>query len=120
MEHLVAEEEKTQTAVAEKSGNKKRATETKPLVYFENAKVICACGNSFTTGSTREEIRVEICNNCHPFYTGQEKFVDTEGRVERFKRMDAAKKERKEKKEKEKKDSTPKTLKEMLASLENK
>ena len=56
----------------------------KPLVYFASARVTCACGNTFTTGSTKEEIKVEICNNCHPFFTGQEKFVDTEGRVERF------------------------------------
>lgn len=48
------------------------------------AKVTCACGNSFTTGSTLPEIRVEICNLCHPFFTGQQKFIDTLGQVDRF------------------------------------
>ena len=52
--------------------------------YYTAAKVICACGNTFTTGSTREEIHVEICSNCHPFYTGKQKLVDTAGRVEKF------------------------------------
>jgi large subunit ribosomal protein L31 len=51
---------------------------------LHEAKVSCACGNEFTTTSTRPEIRVEICSNCHPFYTGKQKIVDTEGRVERF------------------------------------
>ena len=53
--------------------------------YFKEAKVICACGNSFTVGATKEEIRVEICSHCHPFYTGEEKLIDTAGRVEKFK-----------------------------------
>jgi len=48
------------------------------------ARVHCACGNVFTTGSTRPEISVEICSNCHPFYTGTQKFVDTAGRVDKF------------------------------------
>ncbi len=48
------------------------------------AKVICACGNTFTTGSTLGEIHVEICSNCHPFYTGAQKFIDTLGQVDRF------------------------------------
>lgn len=91
-----------------------------PIQYFEDAKVVCACGNSFTTGSTKAEIRVEICNNCHPFYTGQEKFVDTEGRVERFQRLNEAKREPKVKKEAEKKAERPKTLRDMLTALENK
>lgn len=52
--------------------------------YYTNAKVTCACGNVFTVGSTKEEIHVEICSNCHPFFTGQEKIVDTAGRVEKF------------------------------------
>jgi len=47
-------------------------------------RVSCACGNSFVTRAARPEIRVEICSHCHPFYTGQQKIVDTEGRVERF------------------------------------
>jgi len=51
--------------------------------WFE-ATVVCACGNKFTTGSTLEKLHVEICSACHPFFTGKQKFVDTEGRVEKF------------------------------------
>ncbi len=101
----------------------KEAKAEKPelsMAFFENAKVICAsCGNTFTTGSTKKEIHIEVCNNCHPFFTGQEKFVDTEGRVERFQRLTEAKKAPKAKKEVEKsRDDRPKTLKEMLQSLD--
>jgi large subunit ribosomal protein L31 len=53
--------------------------------WYEDAKVICACGNTFTTGATLPEIHVEICYNCHPFYTGTMRFVDTAGRVDSFK-----------------------------------
>ena len=53
--------------------------------YFPQAKVVCACGNSFIVGATQQEIKVEICSNCHPFYTGEEKLIDTAGRVEKFK-----------------------------------
>lgn len=49
-------------------------------------RVVCACGHTFTTRSVKPEIRVEICSNCHPYFTGQQKFVDTEGRIERFQR----------------------------------
>jgi len=52
--------------------------------YFTDAKVTCACGNVFTTGSTMKEIRIELCSQCHPFYTGKQKFVDTARRVEKF------------------------------------
>ncbi len=52
--------------------------------YNNECKVTCACGNVFTTGSTLPEIRVELCNQCHPFYTGKQKFVDTARRVEKF------------------------------------
>ena len=48
--------------------------------------VTCACGNTFTTHSTTEDVRLEICNDCHPFFTGKQKLVDTAGRVERFQR----------------------------------
>jgi large subunit ribosomal protein L31 len=54
--------------------------------YFPKAKVACACGNSFTVGSTRESLNVSICSACHPFYTGTEKIADTRGRVDRFKK----------------------------------
>jgi len=52
--------------------------------YFPEATVTCACGNSWKTGSTQEEIRTDICSNCHPFYTGEQRIVDTEGQVDRF------------------------------------
>lgn len=52
--------------------------------YHEDCVITCACGNKFTTGSTLKEIRVELCNLCHPFYTGKQKFVDTARRVEKF------------------------------------
>ncbi|MFH1401713.1 MAG: 50S ribosomal protein L31 [Parcubacteria group bacterium] len=66
--------------------------------YYENARVQCACGNTFTVGSTQEFIEVEICSKCHPFYTGKEKMVDTMGRVEKFRKKLAKKIERKKKK----------------------
>lgn len=53
---------------------------------YADARVHCACGSEFTTRSTLEEIRVEICSSCHPFYTGKQKIVDTAGKVERFRR----------------------------------
>jgi len=53
--------------------------------YYQ-ATVTCACGESFVTGSTKQAIRVEICSRCHPFFTGQRKFVDAEGRVQKFAR----------------------------------
>ena len=54
--------------------------------FYTDCKVTCGCGNTFTTGSTKPELRVDICSKCHPFYTGKQKLVDTGGRVERFKR----------------------------------
>ena len=51
---------------------------------YEQTTIRCACGNVFNTGSTKQEIRVEICSKCHPFYTGKQKLVDTGGRVDRF------------------------------------
>ena len=56
---------------------------------YVEAHVRCTCGNEFTTRSTQAEIHVEICSNCHPFYTGKQKLVDTGGRVERFRRRQA-------------------------------
>lgn len=61
--------------------------------YYPQAKVSCVCGNKFTVGSTKPEIGVEICYNCHPFYTGKGKLIDTAGRVERFKARAAKKQE---------------------------
>ena len=54
--------------------------------YFPQALVICSCGESFTTGAAKPELRVEICSSCHPFFTGEQRIVDTEGRVERLRR----------------------------------
>jgi len=53
--------------------------------YFPKAKITCACGKVFTAGAVMEEIKTDICSNCHPFYTGNEKVIDTAGRIERFK-----------------------------------
>lgn len=54
--------------------------------YFPQAFVKCACGNTFTVGSTKEFIEIEICSKCHPFYTGKEKIVDTMGQVQKFRK----------------------------------
>jgi len=59
--------------------------------YYKEAKVTCACGNSFTVGSTSKEIQVEICSACHPFYTGKQKLLDTARRVDKFQKRTAAK-----------------------------
>jgi large subunit ribosomal protein L31 len=53
---------------------------------YDEAVVICACGNTFKTRSTKKEIRVEICSQCHPFYTGRQKLIDSAGRVEKFRK----------------------------------
>lgn len=67
--------------------------------YYPTAKVICSCGATWLTGSTQEEIRTDVCSTCHPFYTGEQRIVDTAGQVERFmkrlerRQTDAAKRE---------------------------
>ena len=62
--------------------------------YHHDAHVACAsCGTTFETGSTRKELRVDVCSNCHPFYTGQQRILDTGGQVERFRRRLAARKQ---------------------------
>ena len=76
--------------------------------YHKKAKVICACGNSFVTGSTVEEIHIEICSMCHPFYTGKQKILDDRVRVDRFKKLVEKKSTRKSKKEKRKTKDTKK------------
>lgn len=97
--------------------------------WFPNAKVVCACGNTFTTGSTRQEIRVEVCAACHPFFTGQQKFLDSLGRVEKFQAKQKAvagktlvtkKKKKLLKKiaEAKEEENRPKSLKEMLSKKE--
>ncbi|MFA5021523.1 MAG: 50S ribosomal protein L31 [Patescibacteria group bacterium] len=84
--------------------------------YHQNAKIICACGNSFNVGSTLPEIHVEICSMCHPFYTGKQKLLDSARRVEKFKerlsKKEAVSSVRKGKKaKKEKADSKKKSTK---------
>jgi len=61
--------------------------------YYPNAKVVCSCGNTWTTGSTVELIHTDVCSNCHPFYTGEQRIVDTEGQVDRFYRKLEARQE---------------------------
>ncbi len=77
--------------------------------YYDDARIICACGNVVTVGSTVREMKVEVCSACHPFYTGKKKLVDTTGRVERFKRR--TEKTAKIKAEAKKKKSTAKYAK---------
>jgi len=99
--------------------------------YYE-AVVTCACGNVFTVGSTKTAINVEICSKCHPFFTGEMRFVDTMGRVERFQQKMAtrstsgvpvtkkARKLWKKKQEEEEEAKRPKSLKEMLDKVKAK
>ena len=92
--------------------------------YYPNAKVICSCGNTFTVGSTLPEIHVEICAKCHPFFTGEMKFIDTQGRVEKFQAKQAKaknylKKRTTKKTSEEKEKQRPQTLKEMLANVKS-
>jgi len=54
--------------------------------YYADATVTCVCGNTFQTGSTQKEVRVDICSACHPFFTGKQKLIDTEGRIDRFRK----------------------------------
>src|SRR3989344_5476218 len=91
--------------------------------YFENAQVVCACGNRFTVGSTKESIHIELCNKCHPFYTGEQRFVDSASRIQKFNQKQKVAQEYVSKKvkkveEKKQKNTGPKTLREMLMSLE--
>lgn len=57
---------------------------------YQDTQVTCGCGNSFTTRSTRAELKVDICSNCHPFFTGKLKFIDTAGRIDKFKKKFSA------------------------------
>lgn len=88
--------------------------------YYTDAKVTCVCGNSWITGSTKPEIHLEICSKCHPFFTGQMKFVDTQGKVERFQALQqkaqARQKEAKKKIEtRDRAANTAMSLRDMLA-----
>src|SRR5260221_5050319 len=90
--------------------------------WYPEAKIICACGNTFTNGETKPELRVEICSHCRPFFTGEMKYVDTLGRVERFQQKQqqakaqagALAQKRKKKEERQEQLRNPKSLKEML------
>jgi large subunit ribosomal protein L31 len=76
--------------------------------YFPEARVTCACGATWTVGSTQEEIRVDICSACHPFFTGEQRIVDTEGQVDRFyKRLEARQRYISEKEERESEKVSP-------------
>ncbi len=87
--------------------------------FYPNATVICQCGNTFTTGSTQEVIRVELCSKCHPFYTGEQRFVDSKSKIQRFqqKQQAAAQYVAKKKEKQAPKNEGPKTLREMLEAL---
>jgi large subunit ribosomal protein L31 len=63
---------------------------------YKETRVVCSCGNTFTTRSVKDELHVELCNQCHPFYTGKQKLVDTGGRVERFQKKYAKRARRSE------------------------
>jgi large subunit ribosomal protein L31 len=89
--------------------------------YFDQATVVCACGNTFKIGSTLETIRVELCDKCHPFYTGEQKFVDSGSRIQKFQNKQKAAAlhvTKKKEKEQQKKDNAPKTLREMLMEVQ--
>lgn len=96
--------------------------------YHSDAKVVCACGNTFTTGSTVKEIRIELCSKCHPFYTGKQRIVDTENLVKKFEakqkaarieeiKKKKAKREKRRTKVTEIKGGKKVTLKDMLGDL---
>ncbi len=67
--------------------------------YFPDAKITCLCGNTFTSGSTKPQLKVEVCSKCHPYFTGAQRLMDVEGRVERFMRRYGKKLEKTEKPE---------------------
>jgi len=93
--------------------------------WYDDCLVTCACGNTLTVGATKPKLNVDICAKCHPFFTGEMKFVDTLGRVEKFQKKQvaavatAAVLAEKKKKKKEREDSlrSPKSLKDMLLGL---
>lgn len=90
--------------------------------YYQ-ATVTCSCGNSFVTGSTKEKIHVDLCNMCHPFYTGTQKLVDTEGKVEKFARKQKIAQTHKEaiavkeKGEEKQRQARPNSLADMVAAI---
>lgn len=90
--------------------------------YFQATVTCAACGTKYTLGSTQENISVELCSNCHPFYTGAQRFVDSASRISNFeqkmkKKFEFQQKIQAKKEEKAKKDNAPKSLAEMLAAI---
>jgi len=90
--------------------------------YYEDAQVACSCGNTFTTGSTKQKIQVEVCYKCHPFYTGEKRYIDTLGQVEKFQKKEKIAYERKQKfpskkVKKERKERRLKSLRELLTEM---
>ncbi len=94
--------------------------------WYSQAKVLCICGNTFTVGATKSELKVDICSHCHPFFTGEMKFVDSLGRVEKFQQkqkhaqsmVQVLTDKKKKKKDREiARANAPKSLKEMLMGL---
>ena len=93
--------------------------------WYEDAIVSCACGNTFTVGAAKQSIKIDICNKCHPFFTGEMRFVDTMGRVEKFQAKQKiaesmAEKVAEKKKKKEERQAqlrNPKSLKDMLMGI---
>lgn len=89
--------------------------------YFMDAQVICSCGNKFVTGSTTQTIMVEVCSKCHPLYTGEHRFVDTKGKVEKFQKKQKMAEEMKKQlslkkvRKEEKSEKKTKSLRELLA-----
>ncbi len=88
--------------------------------FNTDTAVVCSCGNTFTTGSTKASIRVDLCSNCHPFYTGTQKLVDTEGKVEKFARQRKVAEERKKTvaaKQTTVREERPNSLADMIATI---
>jgi len=90
--------------------------------FYNNAVVSCACGNTFTTGSTKKKIQVEICYKCHPFYTGEHRYMDVKGRVNSFQRKQAIAKKmqsvkRTKKRVKKQGEKKTKSLRELLGEI---
>jgi large subunit ribosomal protein L31 len=91
--------------------------------YYTDAQVVCACGNIFATGSTKKTITVEVCSKCHPFYTGEHRFLDTKGRVDTFQKKQQLAKQYKAtlatkvKKKVNKEEKKTKSLRELLSEV---
>lgn len=90
--------------------------------YNDAAQVICVCGNKFTVGSTQDVIHIELCNKCHPFYTGEQRFVDSASKIDKFKKAQEKAAEyqvtiKKKVDEKKKSEDGPKSLRDLLSAF---